>query len=194
AECARIIAVLIAPFMPKTPGRIFEQLGISDESLQDFDSARRFGGLRPGTKVKKGEALFPRIDIAKELEAIAPKKAEGVPKPEEGAKKAEITIDEFFKTELRVAKVLSAEVVKGSDKLLKIQLKLGQEERTVVSGIAKSYTPESIVGRKVILVANLKPAKLRGIESNGMLLCASQGEKLTLLTVSEDIADGAEVS
>lgn len=152
-----------------------------------------------GTAVTKGEALFPRIDIPAELEALA---ALGAPKetPAETAEaaeadaplKPEITIDDFAKVDFRVAEVVRCEKHPKADKLLVLQLKVGEEERQVVSGIAQWYTPESLIGRKVILVANLKPVKLRGVESNGMILAASKGDRLEL--VSADIPSGAIVS
>lgn len=200
-ESIRIVAVLIQPFMHHTAGKIFTQLGVPQEGgQQDWDSARLFGGLKTGTAVTKGEALFPRIDIPAELEALAalgaPKEA---PVPEAAAEteadaplKPEITIDDFAKVDFRVAEVLRCEKHPKADKLLVLQLKVGEEERQVVSGIAQWYTPEELVGRKVILVANLKPVKLRGVESNGMVLAASKGDRLEL--VSADIPSGAIVS
>lgn len=202
AECARIVAVYVGPFMPSTPARMFEQLGVTEDGLKTWDSAKRFGGLPAGTKVTKGEALFPRIDIKKELESLAQLKAAqgkeaAEPKAQEQASKAEeelIDIDQFAKIHLKVARVTAAERVKRSDKLLKIQLKLGNEERTVVSGIAQYYQPEELLGKSVVLVANLKPAKLKGILSEGMLLCADDGKGgLKLLTTDGEMADGAEI-
>lgn len=211
AECCRIVGVLITPFMPKTPARIFEQLGIADGSLGAWDSVEKFGGMAPGTVVHKGAALFPRIDIDKEMQALAalnPKKEEKAEKKEEpkqesqpaAQQKAEepeelIDIDTFAKVKLKVAKVVAAEAVKKSNKLLKLTVKCGQETRTVVSGISTHYSPEEMVGKTVILVANLKPAKLKGIVSEGMLLAAADDGKgtLRLLTVDGDIEDGTEV-
>lgn len=211
AECCRIVGVLITPFMPKTPARIFEQLGIADGSLGAWDSVEKFGGMAPGTVVHKGAALFPRIDIDKEMQALAalnPKKEEKAEKKEEpkqesqpaAQQKAEepeelIDIDTFAKVKLKVAKVVAAEAVKKSNKLLKLTVKCGQETRTVVSGISTHYSPDEMVGKTVILVANLKPAKLKGIVSEGMLLAAADDEKgtLRLLTVDGDIEDGTEV-
>lgn len=198
AECVRIVAVLTGFAMPSTPGRIFAQLGVTDESLQNWDSLSAFGGLKPGTQVKKGEALFPRIDVAAELEKVAPPSApvpvtEPVKAPVE--KKEEISIDDFDKIQLRVARVLACEKVEKSDKLLKLSLSLGDEQRTVVSGIAKHYTPEEMVGKQVVLLANLKPAKLRGILSEGMIMCASDSDDkvLKLITVEPGMEDGAVI-
>lgn len=204
-ECIRIVAVLIAPTMPRTPARIFEQLGLTDASLETLASTERFGALPAGTVVCKGEALFPRIDIAKELADILPsatEKAKAAPnahaKDKEAiAPKAEaddgmISIEDFARIKLRVARVLACEKVEGSDKLLKLRLSLGEgePERTVVSGVAKHYAPEALVGRQVVLVANLKPAKLRGITSEGMVLFASDHADTVLKLVSPD--EGSE--
>ena len=208
-ECIRIVAILIAPTMPRTPARIYEQLGIAEGELTGWESASRFGLLPAGTKVKKGEALFPRIDVKKELADIVPTPKAEAPKAEEKkpAKKEEkkeeklpegvISIDDFAKVQLRVARILTAEKVEGSDKLLKLSVKLGEGEplRTVVSGIARFYTPEAIEGRQVVLVSNLKPAKLKGIKSEGMILCASDAEDkvLKLCTVEPGMEDGAYI-
>ena len=208
-ECIRIVAILIAPTMPRTPARIYEQLGIVEGELTGWESASRFGLLPAGTKVQKGEALFPRIDVKKELADIVPTPKAEAPKAEEKkpAKKEEkkeeklpegmISIDDFAKVQLRVARILTAEKVEGSDKLLKLSVKLGEGEplRTVVSGIARFYTPEAIEGRQVVLVSNLKPAKLKGIKSEGMILCASDAEDkvLKLCTVEPGMEDGAYI-
>ena len=211
-ECIRIVAILIAPTMPRTPARIYEQLGIAEGELTGWESASRFGLLPAGAKVQKGEALFPRIDVKKELADIVPTPKAEAPKAEEkkpakAAKKEEkkeeplpegvISIDDFAKVQLRVARILTAEKVEGSDKLLKLSVKLGEGEplRTVVSGIARFYTPEAIEGRQVVLVSNLKPAKLKGIKSEGMILCASDAEDkaLKLCTVEPGMEDGAYI-
>ncbi len=208
-ECIRIVAILIAPTMPRTPARIYEQLGIAEGELTGWESASRFGLLPAGAKVQKGEALFPRIDVKKELADIVPTPKAEAPKAEEKkpAKKEEkkekklpegvISIDDFAKVQLRVARILTAEKVEGSDKLLKLSVKLGEGEplRTVVSGIARFYTPEAIEGRQVVLVSNLKPAKLKGIKSEGMILCASDAEDkvLKLCTVEPGMEDGAYI-
>ena len=208
-ECIRIVAILIAPTMPRTPARIYEQLGISEGELTGWESASRFGLLPAGAMVQKGEALFPRIDVKKELADIVPTPKAEAPKAEEKkpARKEEkkeeklpegvISIDDFAKVQLRVARILTAEKVEGSDKLLKLSVKLGEGEplRTVVSGIARFYTPEAIEGRQVVLVSNLKPAKLKGIKSEGMILCASDAEDkvLKLCTVEPGMEDGAYI-
>ena len=210
AECIRFVAVLIGPVMPHTPARIFEQLGVSDPMLMTWESLSSFGKLPAGTKVCKGEALFPRLDVKKELEALAPKKEEKKPEPapkkeeKKEPKKVEIpegcvSIDEFFRCKLRVAKVLSCEAVKKSDKLLKFELDLGNGERRVIlSGIHKFYEPEQLLGKNLVIIANLPPRKMMGIESNGMILSAVEekedgSEYLRVLTVDGDIAAGSEV-
>lgn len=204
AESLRIIGVLISPFMPNTPAKIFEQLGVEDENLKAWESIKKFGGIKAGTVVKKGNIIFPRVEFVKEEEASQPK-VEPKAKKEAPAKKAAdaaeapkensyITIDDFAKLDLRVAKVLECEKVKGSDKLLKLQLEVGSEKRQVVSGIAKYYKPEDLIGKYVVLVANLKPVKLRGVESNGMILAASNDEELTIVSPLVDIKTGSRVS
>ncbi len=215
AECVRFIAVLIGPFMPNTPDRIFAQLGIAPEE-GTWDSLNFFGGLKPGTQVHKGEALYPRIDVAKETkeliaeaEAYAGKPAP-VPemakadKPKEEKKKSApvpegcVSIDEFGKLQFRVARVLTCEKVEKSEKLLRFSLDLGTETRTVLSGIAKFYRPEELVGKNLILFANLAPRKIMGVESQGMLLSAvakqpDGQEILRVLTVADEIPAGSEV-
>lgn len=198
-ESIRIVAVLIQPFMHHTADKIFIQLGVKGETgLTQWDSTRIFGGLITGSVITKSDALFPRIDIPAELEALEALKAPSAKAAEEVVEeadepiKAEITIDDFAKVDFRVAEVLSCEKHPKADKLLVLQLKVGKEQRQVVSGIAQWYKPEELAGRKVILVANLKPVKLRGVESNGMILAASKGDKLEL--VSADIVSGATVS
>jgi len=201
-ECIRIVTILIAPTMPRTPARIFEQLGVSDPALCSFESTSRFGVLPAGGRVQKGEALFPRIDIKKELADIVPTPAaQPAPEPKPKTEKTQddglITIDDFARVRLRAARVTAAEKVEGADKLLKLTLSLGagEPERTVVSGIAKFYTPEEMVGKQVVVVANLRPAKLRGIRSEGMILCASdaQDKTLKLVTVEPGVEDGADI-
>ena len=202
-ECARIVAVLIAPFMPRTPERIFTQLGVTDDALKSWDSIKTFGGVQVGSQVRKGEALFPRIDVEKELAALEAEKQAAIeaakkaaePEKKHFEQKPEITFDEFEKVQLVVAKVLKCEKVPKADRLLKSTLLVGDEERVVVSGIAEHYTPEEMVGKKVVLLANLAPRKIRGVESHGMLLCAANADesKLSLLTVDSDMEDGCEI-
>ena len=202
-ECARIVAIMISPVMPRTPERIFAQIGVTDEILKSWDSTRTFGRLPAGGRVHKGEALFPRIDVAKELEMLEAEqnaaKAAAQKKEENEAvftQKDLIAYEDFERLQLVVAKVLACEKVPKADKLLCFKLKVGNTERTVVSGIAKYYKPEELIGKKVVLLANLAPRKIRGIESNGMLLCAATADDtaLRLLTVDGDIPDGCAIS
>ena len=196
AEAARIISVLIAPVMTKTPAKIQAALGVPEE-LATLESIRHFGGIRPGSPVKKMELLFPRIDIEAELAAQEAEKEEKKEEKKTEAKPAAqetITIEDFAKVSLKTAKVLTCEKLEGSDKLLKMTLACGDGERTVVSGIAKWYTPEEMVGKTVVLVANLKPAKLRGVVSEGMILCSEdQDGRLSLITPEQAMPAGATV-
>lgn len=207
AEALRIIAILIAPFVPVTAPKIYEQLGLGKpESFFMADAV--WGKLATGTKVQKGEPLFPRIEVteagetviaatkktaAKAIKAEAPKaEAKKEAKPAAAAAD-EITIDDFAKIDLRVATVVAAERVPKTDKLIKLQVKIGDEERTIVSGIAQHYEPENLIGKNVIVIANLKPAKLRGIESRGMVLAASDAEGNLVLADAPGIASGSKV-
>ena len=201
AECVRRVAVMVGFVMPRTPARIYEQLGVEDESLKTWDSLLKpFAVLPAGLHVRKGAALFPRLDVQKEIERDQPKKEEA-PKAEKKAEKkhaepefpAEIAIDDFYKCKLQVARVVTCEKVEKSSKLLKFGLSLGKDgARTVVSGIAKYYKPEELVGRQVVLISNLKTAKLAGIESQGMILSAVDAQdNLKLVSVQEGVEDGA---
>lgn len=219
AESIRIISVLIQPFMPETPRKIWHQLGIAeDEKFTSWESTRNWGLYANGSRVNKGEVIFPRIDLKKELESLealqeSKNRAEAKGKAQEKDKKATkekqknaeksenneapgmISIDDFAKIDLRVAKVIEAEKVEGSDKLLKLKLEVGAETRQVVSGISKYYSPEDMVGKNVVFIANLKPARLRGIESQGMILAAENDKKeLVLLTVDNEIDSGSKIS
>jgi methionyl-tRNA synthetase len=202
AESLRRTAVLLQPFLTVTPNRIFEQLGVSNEELKTWDSLAGFGAIPSGTKVSKGNPLFPRLEIADEVEFIRAKMGGSAPAAEENQEVkqvekpediAEIAIDDFMKIDLRVAEVIQAEPIKKADKLLKLQLDLGYEKRQVVSGIAQYYKPEELVGRKVICITNLKPVKLRGELSQGMILAGSQDGALSLATVDQTLPNGSKV-
>ncbi|RIW29881.1 methionine--tRNA ligase [Bacillus salacetis] len=201
AETLRRAAVMLQPFLTRAPKKIFEQLNVDQEELTTWESLEEFGIIPAGTKVvKKGEPIFPRLDIAEEVEYIKEKMRGTAPQPEEEAEKAEevpepeeITIDDFMKVDFRVATVIKAEPVKKADKLLKIQLDLGYEKRQVVSGIAKFYKPEDLIGKKVICVTNLKPVKLRGELSQGMILAGEKDGVLSLASVDQSLANGAKV-
>lgn len=179
AEALRISAVLLSAFLPETADKIFAQLNITNKT---WESLKEFNGTVVGTTVKKGENLFPRIDVEAKLEELAAmNKTERKPiKPI----KDEITIEDFEKIDLRVVKVKACEPIKGAKKLLKLTVDLGGEERQVVSGIAKFYKPEELVGKNVVLVANLKPVKLRGELSQGMILSASTDDDSMLSVVN----------
>ncbi|OPJ61301.1 methionine--tRNA ligase [Clostridium oryzae] len=199
-ESLRIISSLVASFLPTTSSKINEQLNIE---LTTWDSLSAFDGTRAGTMVKKGDAIFPRIDVdAKlaELDAIREQQMKessaGDAKAEIKPIKPEITIDDFDKLDLRVVKVKECEPIKGAKKLLKLKVDLGGEERQVVSGIAQWYKPEDLVGKYVVLLANLKPVKLRGELSQGMILAAASEDesKLFAVTIPGDLPTGSTVS
>jgi len=228
AESLRITSIILRPFMTKTPQKMWEQLGINEGSLTEWESIKTFGQIG-GQRVAKGDPVFPRLDMEEERAYILQSMTIGM-KPaqddQSGAaagagagsagderanqaastagtggngeaevsdQKEEITIDDFAKVELRIAQVIAAEPVPKANRLLKLQLDLGYEQRQVVSGIAEHYKPEELVGRKVICVVNLKPVKLRGELSQGMILAASKDGQLTLATVPDSMPNGAIV-
>ena len=189
-EGIRVCAVLLTPFMPDTVVKIFDQIGASEEA-RGYETAAEFGVLSANVTVHRGETLFPRIDAQKELaELEAEEKAAKTPaveeKKEEIMLEPEIGIEDFGKVELRVAKILSCEKVPKAKKLYKIQLDDGMGGRQIVSGIAQYYTPEELIGKKIIVVANLKPAKLCGVESNGMLLAGNREDGSACVTFIDD--------
>jgi methionyl-tRNA synthetase len=179
-ESLRIISVLIAPFMPNTAPKIWKQLGLGEFSKVKFKDIKEWGTVMTETKVEQPEQIFPRIEEEK-AEAVAKTVVPAV--VEQKKDEVEITIDEFAKVDLRVVKVLAAEKVEKADKLLKLKVDLGTEQREIVSGIAKHYAPEELVGKNVVMVINLKPAKIRGIVSQGMVLAASCGDELKVVEV-----------
>ena len=206
AESIRVISVLIDPFLPNTSRKIRLQLGIGDDEVS-WQDAGRFD-MMEGKKVQKGDPIFPRLDIEKEiaeLEAMtAASMAAAKAKAEKDAAasasgekkefpefKQEITIEDFEKIDLRVGEVVSCEKHPKADKLLVLQVRIGDETRQIVSGVAKYYRPEEMLGRHVIVVANLKPIKLRGQESKGMILFADSGERLEIVTT--EAPDGNQV-
>lgn len=182
-EVLRFVAVLISPFMPKTAEKIQSQMGISDPSSQDLASLKKWGGLKAGGHVQKGESLFPRIEESLKREEKGKMETSNV-----------ITYEEFQKLDLRVAKVLAAENIKKSDKLLKLRVDIG-EERILVAGIARVYKPEELIGKTIIIVANLQPTKLMGVESQGMLLAAdgADGTGVVLATFDKEAKIGSKV-
>lgn len=186
-ETLRIVSVLLFPLMPNKMTELRRVLGMTDESL-NLDSLTEFYGLTTGQALNFEQPLFPRVEI-KKSEAIGAKKTGGNEAPE-----GLITIDQFFQTELCVAQVLSAERVQGADKLLRLDVDLGNDDkRQIIAGIAQYYTPEELRGKKVVVVANLKPAKIRGLESNGMLLAGNVGNKLSLVTPERDLPPGTKI-
>ena len=201
AESLRYIAVLLQPFLTQTPKKIFSQLNITDPYLQSWESLETFGLIPSGTKVVKGDPLFPRLELEEEVQYIKEKmkgnSQESNEKKKESTgeegKQPEISIDDFMKVDMRVALVEHAEPVKNADKLLKLKLDLGYEKRQVVSGIAKHYKPEELIGKKVICITNLKPVKLRGELSQGMILAGEKDGILSLATVDEKLPLGAKV-
>ncbi len=182
AEGLRIVSIMIEPFMPQTPEKIWAQIGVERGVLTAWDSIHTWGTLPKTVTAHKGENMFPRIDKDKELveleEAMKATQAAAAPKEEKPAvpAKAEITIDDFDKVELKIGEVIECERVPKANKLLVSKIKIGDEVRQIVSGIAAYYEPEQFVGKKVVVVTNLKPVKLRGILSEGMVLCASDDE------------------
>ncbi|MEQ6389471.1 methionine--tRNA ligase [Bacillaceae bacterium S4-13-58] len=198
AESLRQMGIMLQPFLTTTPQQIFNQLGIGEtKDLQSWESLEEFGLIKEGTKVQKDDPIFPRLDQEEEIKAIKDMMAPPAPPKEEvqvEEEQSEITIDDFMKVDLRVAEVIQAERVKKADKLLKIQLDLGFEKRQVVSGIAKHYSPEDLIGKKVICVMNLKPVKLRGELSQGMILAGSDEDGgLSLATVDSSLPNGSKV-
>ncbi len=217
AESLRIVAILLTPYLTSTPGNMFAQLGTAPAQTA-YDSLA-WGGSVAGSVVHKGESLFPRIDVEAELaffaaeaektKAAAAPATEATPAPAAEAAPAvpakhghgddeapaEIEYDDFAKVDLRLAKVIACEEIKKSKKLLKLTLEVGAETRTVVSGIKQWYTPDDLVGKTVVLVANLKPVTLCGVESHGMILCASDAadENLSALTTLAAMESGLKV-
>lgn len=191
-EALRIIAILVSPVIPDAAGEIWKQLGlessVSGARLPDL----QWGGLKPGTKLGALASVFPRIEEKGEETVTEPEsKPEGQPQPPPQPEL--ISIDDFMKAGLRVAEVKEAEKVKGSKRLLKLTVDLGAETRTLVAGIAEAYTPEELIGRQVVVVTNLKPAKLMGVESQGMVLAASVDGKPVLVRISDHVPNGTIV-
>ena len=196
-EAIRFSAVLLQPFLPETAEKMFIQL---NSTKTGWETLAHFNGTEIGSKVGSPEILFARIDTEKKFDEIkGDRLAETEEKKEDCSKeekpvKSEITIDDFAKMDLKVAEIIGAEKHPKADRLLVLQLKVGDETRQVVSGIAQHYTPEGLIGQKVIVIANLKPVKLRGVESQGMILAASTDEKLVLVGPNGEIESGTNVS
>ena len=212
AESLRIISTLIRPFMGHTAAAIQEQLGLDPQRMElNWTTASVFQAIPAGTVVQRGESLFKRLDVEKEVIALARantayaeklNQADGgnkpaeepAPTPVETPEKAEITIDDFAKVQLKTAWVTAAEKHPKADKLLVLQLDVGGEPRQVVSGISQFYSPEDLVNKQVIYLQNLKPIKLRGVESQGMVLAAEDDKGLGLLTVDKILKPGSDVT
>lgn len=216
AESIRIVSILIQPFMPLTPAKIWAQLNITEGAMTEWESTKTWGVLPAELAVQKGEALFPRIDMKKELAELEAaikasqatsianqQKKEEEPKKEEPKKgheepeyPAEITIDDFCKVQLKVGEVLESKEVEGSKKLLRNIVKIGDEERVIFSGIKHAYAPGELVGKRVVVAYNLKPRKMMGEMSYGMLLCAedSDGKLCVLTTDDKDFESGSDIS
>ncbi len=189
-ESLRCLGIVLDPFLPLAAGKIREALGVSGAlTLADAE----WGGLRSGTPVRKLSGLFPRVakDAKDTVSVGIEEKREA--KAAETAPSERIGIDDFARIDLRVAEVVAAEAMPKSKKLLKLTIALGDETRTVLAGIAEHYAPADLVGRKVVVVANLHPAKLMGVESNGMVLAGSSEGSLALLTLDRDLPPGARV-
>ena len=204
AESLRQIAIMIEPFMPRTTPQIFAQLGIEGEASKVWDSLTKFDTLAQGTKVvEKGTPIFPRLEVEVEVEYIKDQMSQSVkptteePKKEEKIEEVETTpligIDDFMKVEIKVGQIKECKQHPKADRLLVSQIDLGSEVRQIVSGIAEHYQPEQLVGRKVLVVTNLKPVKLRGELSEGMVLAASNDGVLTLPTIIDELPNGSKV-
>lgn len=188
AELVRIASILLYPIMPAKMKEIREVFGLNDDTLT-LNSASTWFDMPSGGKINIKGSVFPRLDAKKVPALVKAKKSDEKTEGETGL----ITIDDFAKVDLRVARVIEAEKVEKADKLLKLQIDVGSEKRQIVAGIAEHYTPEEIIGKNIVVVANLKPAKIRGLKSNGMLLAAKKDGALKVVTVDGDIEPGAGV-
>ncbi|HDK28115.1 MAG TPA: methionine--tRNA ligase subunit beta [Candidatus Atribacteria bacterium] len=183
AESIRLFTILIYPFMPVKAREIWKQLGLKDDlAALKLDKEAHWGNLQAGILVKPGKIIFPRIEINKKVTKKIEEKEVEI-----------ISYEEFKKIDLRVGKIIDAEPASGTDKLLKLKVNLGKEIRTIVAGVREHYSAENILGKKIIIVYNLKPRKIRGIESQGMLLAAVDNHNVVLLTVDRDITEGSKV-
>jgi methionyl-tRNA synthetase len=206
-ESIRILTLLLYPFIPEAASKVWQQLGLGkfkDGKSEkwapgEYEQLLQWGGLKPGTRLGELGPIFPRADkdAIKKMqepapEALAPAAPSAAPAP---SPSEIIGIDDFAKVELRVAQIKVAERIPKADKLLRLEVDLGYETRQILSGIAEYYTPESLVGRKIVIIANLAPRKMRGLESNGMLLAASlgEGDKPVLAGFLEDVPLGARL-
>jgi methionyl-tRNA synthetase len=202
AETLRCLCLASYPVMPTSAQSLCAQLGISADFTDPLLKDKiEWGGLKPGTAIHKGQSLFPRIESQPGARPVTESSIPSQPTPAAPAPTAaptspaapQITIDEFMKVQLKTAKVLSAERVPKSEKLIKLQVSLGTEQRQIVAGIGKKYEPDALVGKTIVIVANLKPAKLMGIESQGMVLAAGNADVRGLLTILEEVDPGTKV-
>jgi methionyl-tRNA synthetase len=202
ADTLRLLTIAVHPFMPGTAHAMQRQLGLKlDFSKPIPFEERQWDRLPPGTMIEKGAPLFPRIDTTTSTQGAKPVTHDTpaspshspAPAPAPAVASAQITIEDFQKIQLKVAKVLAAERVPKSEKLIKLQVDLGTEQRQIVAGIGKKYAPEELIGRRIVIVANLKPAKLMGVESQGMVLAAGDAEVKELVCLMSDIEPGTKV-
>lgn len=208
-EAVRIATILLSPVLPTAAGRVWDQLGIAEPLFaQRLDDARRWGGLPDGAPVRPGAPVFPRIDTRAKVTAPArapeaatpaaspaPRASRGTPDGDQGGgQMEEITIDEFKRLDIRVGEITAAERVQGTDKLVRLTVDIGDEIRTLVAGIATHYQPADLVGRRIVVLANLKPRQVRGVESRGMMLAATWGNDVAILTVDRSAPKGSKIS
>jgi methionyl-tRNA synthetase len=192
-ESLRLIALLLFPFMPHTAMSMWRQMGIQDEiSTQQLTTAMVWGGTRPGTAIQPGAQLFPRIEAERPLPVAEPA-AEVAAESTQEAASATVSFEDFQKLDLRVGRIVAAEPVPKATKLLKLTVDVGKAQRTVVAGIAASYGPEALVGKSIILVANLAPRTLRGVESQGMVLAAESDGEIVLASFDTPVNPGSKV-
>jgi len=211
AEALRFVAVLAHPVLPDSTGKLWKQLGLTNPLSEERIDALQWGQLKPGTKIAKAETLFPRVEKQEAVERMeamesepqkpvaAPAATGGTVASASGAAAQpapeKIAIEDFAKVEMRVGQIKTAERIVGADKLLKLMVDIGSEVRQICAGIAQYYEPEALVGRKVVVVVNLAPRKLRGVESNGMIVAASVGPegRPVLAAFTEDVEVGARL-
>lgn len=189
-EAIRIIAALLSAYMPETSEKIAAEIGAEELS---YESVKSFGASKPGTKMGSGAVLFARIDAEKKLAELAAEMPKDEPEVEIAPFKDYIEFEEWEKLDIRVGKVLECEPVKKSKKLLRFTLEVGSETRQILSGISQFHKPEELIGKNVVFIANLKPRKMMGLESHGMILSAEHDGKLTVLTTLKDMQSGAEI-
>jgi len=212
ADTLRVVAVLAHPVIPNATEKLWKSLGLAGSVGERGIDSLDFGALKPGTKIAKAETLFPRVEKQEAVERMEAMESEpqkpAAAAPSAGASAAttpagaaaqtapeKIAIEDFAKVEMRVGQVKTAERIVGADKLLKLTVDIGTEVRQICAGIAQFYEPESLVGRKVVVVVNLAPRKLRGVESNGMIVAASVGPegRPVLAAFTEDVEVGARL-